>query len=251
MKVKMNSYESPDFYLFKRYDNVAILKLGKNFLSKAIDLAIENPLVQVLDNIAENDGIKVLVIMNCPEQMGCEEYINFCQQVFDAEFDCKSIQRMCNIFDQLILKIVGLNKLVIHTDCGEVIPLFLNLSLACDYRIVATNTIFQKPYFELGLLPKGGGAFFLCKMLGNSKARQLLESEEDINAVEALELGIVDQVVPNKELEKTAIQLARRLANRPTRSLAGIKRLINYSMRDLEDYLSFENQEIIKMIGVF
>ncbi|MGV7223381.1 MAG: enoyl-CoA hydratase-related protein [Nitrospinales bacterium] len=71
------------------------------------------------------------------------------------------------------------------------------------------------------MLPKGGGAFFLCKMLGNSKARQILESEEDINGIEALELGIVDQVVSYKELEKTAIQLALRIVNRPTRSLAG------------------------------
>ena len=179
------------------------------------------------------------------------EYVDFYKLVVNAKLSGDDVLRMYRTFDQLILNIVGVNKLVIHTDCDEVIPLFLNMSLACDYRIVATHTIFQKPYFELGMLPKGGGAFFLCKMLGNSKTRQLLESEEDINAIEALELGIVDQVVPNKELEKTAIQQALRLANRPTRSLAGIKRLINYSMRDLEDYLSFENQEIIKMIGVF
>ena len=97
-----------------------------------------------------------------------------------------------------------MNKLVIHTDCGEVIPLFLNMSLACDYRIVATHTIYQKPYFELGMLPKGGVAFFLCKMLGNSKTLQLLESDKEMNAIEALDLGIVDQVVPYNDLEKNS-----------------------------------------------
>lgn len=251
MKVKMTSYESQDFYLLKRYDDVAMLKLGKNFLSKLIDLAIENPLPYVFEHIEENDAIKALVIMNCPEKIGREKYINFFRQVIANEPERNSIHRLCNIFDQLILKIVGLNKLVIHTDCGEVIPLFLNMSLACDYRIVATHTIFQKPYFELGMLPKGGGAFFLCKMLGNSKTRQLLESEEEINAIEALELGIVDQVVPYKDLEKTAIQLALRLSNRSIRSLAGIKRLINYSLKDLKEYLSFENQEIVRILGAF
>jgi 2-(1,2-epoxy-1,2-dihydrophenyl)acetyl-CoA isomerase len=251
MKVKMNSYESQDFYLLKRYDDVAMLKLGKNFLSNLIDLSIQNPLLHVFDDIEENNEIKALVIMNCLEKMGPEEYIDFFRQIIANEPERNSIHRLCNIFDQLILKIVGLNKLVIHTDCGEVIPLFLNMSLACDYRIVATHTIFEKPYFELGMLPKGGGAFFLCKMLGNSKTRQLLESEKEINAIEALEFGIVDQVVPYNELEKAAFKLALRLSNRSTRSLAGIKRLINYTMRDLKDYLSFENQEIIKMIGAF
>jgi 2-(1,2-epoxy-1,2-dihydrophenyl)acetyl-CoA isomerase len=251
MKVKMTSYESQDFYLLKRYDDVAILKLGKNFLSNLIDLAMENSLLHVFNHIAENDEIKALVIMNCPEKMGREEYIDFFRQVLANEPERNTIHRLCNIFDQLILKIVGLNKLVIHTDCGEVIPLFLNMSLACDYRIVATHTIFQKPYFELGMLPKGGGAFFLCKMLGNSKTRQLLESEKEMNAIEALDIGIVDQVVPYNDLEKTAIQLALRLSNNPTRSLAGIKRLINYSLKDLKEYLTFENQEIVRIIGAF
>ena len=149
----------------------------------------ENPLLDVFDHIAENDEIKVLVIMNCLEQIGCEEYIDFCRQVIANEFDRRSIQRMCNVFDQIILKIVRLNKPVIHADCGEVISLFLSMSLACDYRIIATHTIFQKPYFELETLPKGGGAFFLCKMLGYSQAKQLLMSEKDINALEALEIG--------------------------------------------------------------
>ena len=83
------------------------------------------------------------------------------------------------------------------------------MSLACDFRIVATDTIFRKPYFELETLPKGGGAFFLCKMLGYSKAKQLLMSEKDINALEALEFGIVDQVVLYSKLEETAIQMAQ------------------------------------------
>jgi 2-(1,2-epoxy-1,2-dihydrophenyl)acetyl-CoA isomerase len=155
---------------------------------------------------------------------------------------------MCNFFDQFLLKIVGLNKVIVHADSGHVIPLFLNLSLACDYRIVATHTIYQKPYFELGLLPKGGGPFFLCNLLGNCKARKILMSDEDINALEALELGIVDQVVPYNILEESALQMAQRLAKMPTRSLAGIKRLINYSMKDLKDYLSFESQELLKTL---
>ena len=249
MKAGTTSYERQDFYSLKQIDDVAMLKLGKNFLSNAIDLAIENPLLDVFDYIAENDGIKVLVIMNCIEQTGGEEFVDFYRQVCDAEVERKSIQRMCNVFDQLILKIVWLNKPVIHTDCGEVISLFLSMSLACDYRIIATHTIFQKAYFELETLPKGGSAFFLCKMLGYSQAKRLLMSEKDINATEALELGIVDQVVPFEKLEETAIQMARDFTKRSIRSLVGVKRLINYSMKDIQDYLEFESFELFRTIG--
>ena len=250
MSVKTTAYERQGFYSLKQLDDVATLKLGKNFLSNAIDLAIKNSLVDVFDHIAENDEIKVLVIMNCQEQIGCEGYIDFYRQVMANEFDRRSIQRMCNIFDQLILKIVKLNKPIVHADCDEVIPLFLSISLACDYRIVATDTIFQKPYFELETLPKGGIAFFLCKMLGYCRAKQVLMSEKEINALEALEMGIVDQVVPYKKLEETAIQMAQDLTKRSIRSLEGIKRLINYTMKDIQDYLDFESFELLKTIGV-
>lgn len=250
MSVDTTSYERTDFYALKQRDDVATLKLGKNFLSNTIDLAIKNSLFDVFDHIEENNEIKVLVIMNCLEQIGCEDYIDFCRQVLNTEFDRRSIQRMCNIFDQLILKIVRLNKPIVYTDCDEVIPLFMNMSLACDYRIVAKDTVFQKPYFELETLPKGGSAFFLCKMLGYSKAKQLLMSEKNIDALEALEMGIVDQVVPYNKLEEAANQIASDLTKRSIRSLEGIKRLINYTMKDIQDYLEFESFELLKTMGV-
>ena len=249
MKIETTSYESQDFYSLKQNDDVAVLKLGKNFLSNTIDLAIENPLLDVFDFIAENDEIKVLVIMNCLEKMGREEYIEYCKKVIANEFDRRSIQRMCNVFDQLILKIVRLNKPVIYADCGEIISLFLSMSLACDYRIIATHTIFQKPYFELEILPKGGSAFFLCKMLGYCQAKQLLMSEKDISALEALKIGIVDQIVPNNKLEDAAIQIAQDLTKRSIRSLEGIKKLINYTMKDIQNYLDYESFELLRTIG--
>ncbi|MEJ2166898.1 MAG: enoyl-CoA hydratase/isomerase family protein [Desulfobacterales bacterium] len=228
MKAGTTSYERRDFYLLKRFDDIAMLKLGKNFLFESIDRAIESPLLDVFDRIARNDKIKVLVIMNCFEQIGCEKYIDFCRQVLNSENDRKSIQIMCNVFDQLILKIVRLNKPVIHADSGEVISLFLGISLACDYRIIATHTVFQKSYFELETLPKGGSPFFLYKMLGYNRAKELLMSDKDMNAFEALEIGIVDQIVPYDKLEEAAIQKAQQLTRRSLRSLEGIKKLINY-----------------------
>ena len=126
--------------------------------------------------------------------------------------------------------------------------MFFNLSLACDYRNIATDTIYLKPYFKEDLLPKGGGTFFLCNMLGYDRTRKLLMSDKNLCAYEALELGIVDQVLPQKQLEETAVQIARNFAAKQTRALATLKRLIGYSMKDLKDHLNFENQEIMRLI---
>ena len=75
-------------------------------------------------------------------------------------------------------------------------------------------------------------------------------SEKNFNALEALEIGIVDQVVLYSKLEETAIQMAEDLTKRSIRSLEGIKRLINYTMKDIQDYLEFESFELLKTIGV-
>jgi len=251
MKKETTLENKQGFYALTRYEDIAILRLGKDFLFESIDLSVSNRLLDVFERISQSREIEVLAIMNCPEKIGGKEYIDFCRQAISAQADHRAIHRVCNFFDQLILKIVGLNKLVIHADGGKIIPLFLNISLACDYRIVSTQTTFQKPYFELGMLPKGGSVFFLCNLLGYSKTKQLLMSEKEISAPEALEIGFVDQVVPDSKLEETAIQTAQDWTQRATRSLIGIKRLLNYSMKDLTDYLNFESDELLKTIGFF
>jgi enoyl-CoA hydratase/carnithine racemase len=76
-------------------------------------------------------------------------------------------------------------------------------------------------------------------------------SEKDINSLEALEIGIVDHIVPYDNLEETAIQEAKDLTGRSLRSLEGIKRLINYTMKDLQDYLNFESFELLNTIDYF
>ena len=251
MKEEGSSPKNQDFYTVERLDDIVILRLGKNFLFESIARAINHPVLDVFDDISENRDIKVLVITNCPEKTLGDEYIDFCKHAIAERFEGKSIYRMCNFFDQIILKVVGSNKLVVHADCGEIIPLFLNISLACDYRIVATHTVYQKPYLKIGLLPKGGGAFFLCKILGYAKASKLLMSDENLSSLDALELGIVDQVVPHKILEETAVQITENFASRKIRSLVGLKRLVNYFIRDLKDYLNYENRDLMRLIGTY
>ena len=250
MKEETTLEDKQGSYTLSKSGDIAILRLGKDFLFESINLSIANHLFDVVELISQSNEIKVLVILNCQDKIGCEEYIHFCRQSISAEVDHKSILRMCNIFDRLILEIIRLNKLVIHADRGEVIPLFLNISLACDYRIVSTHTTFKKPYFALEMLPPGGGVFFLCNLLGYSKTKQLLMSEKEVSASEALEIGFVDQVVPDNKLEETAIQTAQDWTRRSTGSLIGIKRLLNFSIKDLTDYLQFESGEFLKTIGV-
>ncbi len=250
MAEKAHLDEECEFFTVENLDEVVILRLKENLLFRATDLDARDKVLDYLDQVSITDSIKVVVIMSSSEVKGSEEYFDFYQRVLSSRVYDKDVHRLHNVFTQIILRIVALNKIVVHANRGRVISLFLNFSLACDYRIVADNTVFQNPYYKLGLVPIGGGAFFLSRRLGRSKALEILLSDKDITADEAMKLGIVDKVVAQEKLEKAALDIARRFAQKPARSLAGLKKLINYSMIDLKEYMATEYKELIKVLEI-
>ena len=130
MKAGTRLRDKQGFYVFERRDDVGILRLGKNYLFESTDLPFGNRLLDVIDRISKDNVIEALIIINSPQKIGCEEYIDLCRRSIDNESDHRSIQILCNVFDQFILKLVRLNKIIVHADCGHIIPLFLNLSRA-------------------------------------------------------------------------------------------------------------------------
>lgn len=152
-----------DFFSAKRIEDIVILRLKENLLLHGTDLNARDSLFDYIDYVSKSDDVKAVLIIGSPEKKGCEEYIEFYRKVFEFQLGEHAIEKLYNAVNQFILKIVDLNKIVIHADSGEVISIFPNVSLACDYRIVADNTVFKNPCHDLGLVPKGGGAFFSPK----------------------------------------------------------------------------------------
>jgi 2-(1,2-epoxy-1,2-dihydrophenyl)acetyl-CoA isomerase len=244
MGKKLNIERTFNFFSGELIENILLLRFRENLIFHATNLKDRNTILKYLDLVSRDDTIKVILILNSPQMASSEEYIEFYNQVFQSKLDTNAALKMLHAVDQFILKLRQMDQLVIHTLSGKVIPMFLNVSLSCDYRIIADNTVFQNPCIRYGLAPKGGGAFFLSKMFGISKAFEILLSEEDITANEALRLGLVNKVVPLSELQGEALKVAENYALKPTSSVRCIKRLLNFHLKDLEEYLAYETQEI-------
>lgn len=248
MKTRDDLAAETELFTAERLKQTVNLCFKENLLFKATEPNLVDNLLRYFDRVSQADQIRVVILKGSPLKSGREEYIAFYRQVLRQYTDPNAVHRLYNLVDQFILKLMALNKCVIHADSGRVIPLFLNVSLACDYRIVADNTVFQNAYLDLGMLPKGGGVFFLSKLLGPRKAFDLLLSDNDLSAQEALAMGIVDQVVPFDDLDNAARSLADRINRLPASSVAGLKRLTNYTLKDVADYLTAENQELLKIV---
>ncbi len=221
---------------------VSILTFKKTPLLHIADLDAKEALIEYLELLSSHKEIKVLLIKSTSVELERTEYISYYQKLISSNAAPLPLERMYHAINQFILKLADLNKIVVHADSGNVILLFMNISLACDYRIVADNTIYQNPNIEIDVVPKGGSVFFLSKIVGPVTASRLLLSRENLTASQAHQLGIVDKVVPLVELDQMALETAQSYAQLPPSYCIGIKKLLNFDLNELKSYLEFENR---------
>ncbi|MFJ6719649.1 enoyl-CoA hydratase/isomerase family protein [Streptomyces sp. NPDC091259] len=131
---------------------------------------------------------------------------------------------------RLITAVLDCEKPVIAAVNGTAAGIGAHLALACDLVIAAEAARFIEVFVRRGLVPDGGGAYLLPRLLGPQKAKELMFFGDAVPAVEAARLGLVNAVVPAEALEATARAWAERLAQGPTRALALTKQLVNASL---------------------
>ena len=105
----------------------------------------------------------------------------------------------------------------------------MSLALACDLRIGSEDARFSQAFVKIGLVPDSGSTYFLPRLIGLGKAMELAMLGDIISAQQAYALGILNQIVPAKELDDATSQLADRLEALPPLALGMIKRALNES----------------------
>jgi len=226
------------------HNHIAVFRCGDKPLFFAADLTVRDRLLEALRRCSQDISVRAVVLEGFPEKAGSEEYERFFALAMTTR-NAMQIHRMLNVFNQFIVAIVNLRKIVVFADSGRIISQFFNVGLACDYRIITDTTVIEKEYLRRGLLPKGGGALFLSRLLGPAKAYELLLSDEALSAQEALRLGLVNQVVSPGDLSAAGLAVAERFAAMPSTTVEGVKRLINYDLRELPAYLDNENEQLL------
>ncbi len=106
----------------------------------------------------------------------------------------------------------------------------MDLALACDIRVASESARFAETYAKIGLLPGGGGAWFLPRIVGKARALELLWTAEFLDAGQALEIGLVNHVYPDAALMAETRKLAERIAAMPPLSIRLIKRVVEQGL---------------------
>ncbi|MFD3540890.1 enoyl-CoA hydratase/isomerase family protein [Streptomyces sp. NPDC058662] len=141
------------------------------------------------------------------------------------------VARMIRLGAQrLITAVLDCEKPVIAAVNGTAAGIGAHLALACDLVIAAETARFIEVFVRRGLVPDGGGAYLLPRLVGPQKAKELMFFGDAVPAAEAERLGLVNKVVPDADLQAVAREWAERLAQGPTRALAMTKQLVNASL---------------------
>jgi 2-(1,2-epoxy-1,2-dihydrophenyl)acetyl-CoA isomerase len=147
-------------------------------------------------------------------------------------------------YNPLIRSIASLPKPVLCGINGVAAGAGLSLALACDYRIAVENASLIEVFINVGLVPDSGSSFFLPRNTGYARAFEMCTTGGKVTAKEAMEMGMVNKVVSNKQVMDKLLDIkAKDYAARPTKAIGMIKQLLNKSFEsDLNEILNLESE---------
>ena len=151
--------------------------------------------------------------------------------------------RLRRHYHPTVLAVRELEKPVLAAVNGPAAGAGLSFACACDLRLAAESATFVPAFINIGLVPDMGGTFFVRRLVGTSRAFEWMTSSRRLSAAEALEWGLVSEVVPDDRLAERAAERAAELAALPTRGIGLTKRLFDHAeTATLDQQLEFEAQ---------
>ena len=126
-----------------------------------------------------------------------------------------------------------------------------SLVMACDLAVAAESAVFTMAYTRAGLTPDGSSTYFMPRKIGDRRARELMLTNRVLNSAEALDWGVVNEVVEDAQVLPRAHALAHQLAQGPTAAFGGVKTLLNGTFdQTMESQMELESRAIAdRVIG--
>ncbi|MEU3031452.1 enoyl-CoA hydratase/isomerase family protein [Streptomyces incarnatus] len=216
-------------------EGVGTLRLDRPPMN-ALDVATQDRLRELAEEATRRDDVRAVVIYGG-------------ERVFAAGADIKEMQNMDHT--AMVLRSRGLQdaftavaripKPVVAAITGYALGGGCELALCADYRIAADNAKLGQPEILLGLIPGAGGTQRLPRLVGPSKAKDLIFTGRMVKADEALAIGLVDRVVPAAEVYEQAHTWAAKLAQGPALALRAAKEAVDVGLEtDIDTGLAVE-----------
>ena len=222
-------------------DGVGVIVLNRPDVLNAFDDELGFGLLNVVEKAAADESVRCIVITGAGRAFCAGEDLGALAGTYERGEPPPLGKTLTDRYNPLIRALRTAPKPVVAAVNGVAAGAGVSLALACDYRIVSERAKFVLAFIKVGLVPDSGAVWFLAKTIGEARAFDLAASGRPVDAQEALDLGFVNEVVAEADLETRWKERAAELAAGPTTAVALTKALVyGASKRSLDEQLDVE-----------
>jgi 2-(1,2-epoxy-1,2-dihydrophenyl)acetyl-CoA isomerase len=223
---------------------VATIRLNRPEAGNAIDLTLVEDFYEAVFRAAEDPAVRALLLCGAGQSLSTGGDLATFAGLDAGELSAR-LRQMTDLYHLALDRLTRIDPPVVCAVRGAAAGGGLGLLHAADVVIAAEDSKFALGYAAIGLASDGGNTWFLPRLVGLRRAQELILLNRRLTAPEALDWGLVTEIVPAAEVEKRALELAQRLAAGPTQAFGRIKRLLRDSWTtDLPGQLSAETTQM-------
>lgn len=227
--------------IYEVADQIATITLNRQETLNALTPIMRQELLDTVTRSNDDDGVRAIVITGAGRGFCSGGDVKAMNEARKSGKVNAIDDKIDPLRDDVVLALRNATKPVIAAVNGAAAGAGMNIALACDIRIASSKARFGQTFSRRGLHPDWGGTYFLPRIVGMAKACELIWSGRMIDAAEALELGIVSQLVEPDDLMATTLEMAKTFAAGPPIVIRLSKRAIYRSMdSSLKEALEFE-----------
>lgn len=221
---------------FERQGRVAVLTLNRPEVMNAISRQLLDRLDDHLDSIERDAGLRAIVITGSGKAFTAGADVEAMKDA--SALEARSFAQRGHA---LTTRIETFPKPVIAAVNGYALGGGCEVALSCDIRLASDKAKFGLPELKLGIMPGWGGTQRLARLTNSSYAKELIFTGRMVDAIEAIDKGLANQMHPADELMDAALALASEISERPPWTISTSKELVNLALEgDLQGHLARE-----------
>jgi len=221
-------------------EGIAELTFNRPEVYNSLNEQMHKELKDAFQSIKKDSSIRVLIISGLGKAFCAGQDLND-RSVNDSEKKLDLGESIEKKYNPLIKTIYNLEIPVICKVNGVAAGAGVGIALACDFVIAVENASFIQAFCKIGLVPDSGNSFFLPKLIGMARAKQLCMLGDKLSAQTALQYGLISNVYAKDEIDEEVQKLALHFSTAPTYGLSLIKKALNESMDNtLNEQLELE-----------
>ena len=214
----------------ERRGRVALITLNRPDSLNALSVEMRQPLLEAFRHASRDDGVGAIVVTGAGRGFSSGGDITFMQSVMEKGGRWEDFRALVDSGRDLLLALDEIEKPVIAAVNGAAAGGGMSLALACDIRWASEKAKFAQSFVRIALHPDWGSVYTLPRLIGQSRALELMWTGDLLDAAEALKLGLVSRVLPPERLLEETLHFADQLAGGPATALAEIKRSVRASL---------------------